>query len=151
MGRHWEASAAFAKAIEGSPDDPLLYRNLGFSHLMAREWEEASEVFSRAAAPWPSRAWTHSYLGEALYRQKRYGEAAGALREALRREPSLFHAFYYLGFVQVALGHKPLGLQLFQDLLARSPEGSRREIRGLIVRLEEAIAAQGRQPLTVDR
>ncbi len=49
-GRHGDARARYAQALDIAPDEPSVLSNLGMSYLLTRELDKAEETLRRAAA-----------------------------------------------------------------------------------------------------
>lgn len=103
-----QAMDAFKKALEIKPDYAEAQHNLGVTLAEMGRWEEAISAYQRALKiPTnvnPESAYTN--LGWAYYNLGRLAEAEGALRQALRLEPTLAAAHYNLGLVLLKAGRR---------------------------------------------
>ena len=82
-----------------------------------------------------------AWLAEAdrLHHAKQFTEAAAHYREALARDPSLFDAWYGLGFAQGTVGEHGDAVEALRRALALNPNATR-----LRINLAEALFALGR-------
>ena len=81
-GRDEEAIAAFARAVEAAPGDPVSRYNLGAAYLKAGRIEAAAATFRRAVEIAPRSATGWAGLGESQARLGQAGPAAAAFRRA---------------------------------------------------------------------
>ena len=75
LGRYPEARAAYQEAIAIHPDDPGVLTNLGVSHLMANEPDQAEPILRQAAALPNAPPETRQNLAIAVALQGRFDEA----------------------------------------------------------------------------
>lgn len=123
-GKAREAEQAFLKAVETGANNVCAHRNLGYLYLMQDRPKEAITPLSTAARMGDPDADTLGFLGEALYLERRYSEAADTFRQALTIEPRLFAVTYRLACAEARMGR-------FQEALVALKELQRCEHPGL--------------------
>jgi hypothetical protein len=96
------ASAATAAAV--------LAACLALSALQARHWRDTVTLFSHAIDATGENCLMQNGLGAELYRQKRYAEAEGHFREAIRIRPDHADAHNNLGILLVVTGLQEEGV-----------------------------------------
>lgn len=125
-GRLPEARMALDKAVEAAPHDPEAVFRLAAEHLWLREVETAERLFAVVAGARPIPQ-THVLIGRAYRDAREYARARAELQTALRMDPSVRRAHYYLGMVILAEGGtSPERLEKaraeFQEELKLAPE-----------------------------
>jgi tetratricopeptide (TPR) repeat protein len=102
-GRLPEARMALDKAVAAAPDDPEAVFRLAAEHLWLREVETAERLFAEVvkARPIPQ---TRVLIGRAYRDAREYPRARAELQAALKMDPSVRRAHYYLGMVILAEG-----------------------------------------------
>jgi tetratricopeptide (TPR) repeat protein len=95
MGQYYDAEQVWQKAIERAPDNASLHNNLGFHHLVQRQYREAAESFDNALLADPTYDRARINLGITLAQMGQTAEALEAFRQALTED----HAQYNLGLV----------------------------------------------------
>ncbi len=96
LGKLGEARSELDAAIQTWDGNHLAWYGLGGAHMFDKKWHDASEAFARALALHPDPMY-RMWLGITLYEQQRLDEALAQLAEAVRLEPRLWRAHYYLG------------------------------------------------------
>jgi tetratricopeptide (TPR) repeat protein len=88
-GKQWpKAEADLRKALELSPDQPLVLNYLAYSWIeMGQHFDEALDMLRRAVAARPSDGYIIDSLGWAFYRLGRYDEAVTNLEHAVEFKP----------------------------------------------------------------
>ncbi len=120
-GRHDEAIAAFERAIDAAPGDPVARYNLGAAYVAAGRPREAAAVFEEAVTRTPSSAASWSGLGESYARLGNAPGAAQAFRRALMLEPRNPELWMRLGGVEMAAGRPDSALAALARGLALDP------------------------------
>ena len=95
--------ARLLRALEDSPDDPVLLLRLGHAELSAGQAKAAEDCFRRAAKTDPT-ADAMEGLGATLTRQGRFREALPYLRQAISLRPGNFMAWNCVGEALGSLG-----------------------------------------------
>ena len=104
-GRFGEAAQSFRRVIELQPDSHFGHYMLGTVRLAQGDSDGAIANLRKAISIAPAHG-TYTNLGEALFRKKRYAEAAEAFEEAARRAPKSAFKFRNLGDAYARLGEK---------------------------------------------
>ena len=100
-GRLPEARRALDEAVKAAPDDPETVFLLAAEYLWLKEVETAERLFAVVvgARPIPQ---THVLIGRAYRDAGEYARASAELGAALRQDPGVRRAHYYLGMVALA-------------------------------------------------
>ncbi|WP_439814095.1 tetratricopeptide repeat protein [Zavarzinia sp. CC-PAN008] len=87
--KQWDAAEAdFRKALELSPDQPLVLNYLGYSWVeQGRNLPEAQAMIERAVALRPNDGYIVDSLGWVLFKQGKYEDAVERLERAVTLEP----------------------------------------------------------------
>jgi tetratricopeptide (TPR) repeat protein len=103
-GRTAAALSEYQRALQASPQSPVILNKLGRVMIEQNHPEEALVLLKKALDIEPDSANTYVQLGRAYYATKNFKEARVALEEALQINP--FHPLIYrlLGEVYAALG-----------------------------------------------
>ena len=119
-----QAMDAFKKALEIKPDYAEAQHNLGVTLAEMGRWEEAINAYRKALTiPTnvnPESVYTN--MGLAYYNLGRLAEAEGALRQALRLEPTLAAAHYNLGLVLLKAGRPEEARASFSAVVEALPD-----------------------------
>jgi tetratricopeptide (TPR) repeat protein len=95
----------FEKAVKIDPEYSEAYNNLGFSHEKLGNFEKAISYYQKAVAnltyATPEKAYIN--IANAYYRMGTYDLAIAAIREALKRAPTLSIAYMKLALCYNAL------------------------------------------------
>jgi len=88
-GKQWpKAEADLRKALELSPDQPLVLNYLAYSWIeMGQHLDEALDMLRKAVAARPNDGYITDSLGWAFYRLGRYDEAVSNLEHAVEAKP----------------------------------------------------------------
>lgn len=78
-----EAAVTISDALEFNPKDPLLLNNLGMCRLVQRNYEDALEMFTRAAGVIPENAKYRANMATALAFMHRDDEALSLYKQIL--------------------------------------------------------------------
>ena len=93
--RQEEAEAAFARAVELSPNNPYVLDYRGYRLADNREnYAEAIRLLRRAVALEPTEGLFHSHLGFVLMRSGKYAEATEQFSEAIEIDPVNYYTAY---------------------------------------------------------
>lgn len=98
QGRDAEAQKAWEEARKLTPDNEVVYRNLAGLALRQGEFRQASDMLSKALRFEPNQS-TYNTLAIAYYYQRRYQEAASALKSAIDLDPNHYSSWGNLGTV----------------------------------------------------
>lgn len=86
-----------AQKIEAQITEAVEYVEQGKQLMGTNQYEEALNMFNRAAALEPDSPVPHFYRGAALYWLERYNESASALDQALKLDANNYLIWYYRG------------------------------------------------------
>lgn len=100
-----KAGTFFRDAIDLDEDYSDAHNSLGYVYSKEGKWDEAIKQFELALQNplYPTPESAHANLGHAHYRLKKYSLALGGYRDALKRAPHLYLAYYGLALVYNAL------------------------------------------------
>jgi tetratricopeptide (TPR) repeat protein len=120
--QHQIAIAECRAATEVWPDNHLAWYAWASAHLARQEWSEAKAAAEHAVTLRPDRAMYQLYHGIALYEaERRLGAARDALTTAVRLEPALWRAHYYLGRIYRDLGDARRAAEQFSATIRTHP------------------------------
>lgn len=128
--QHEAAIPSCRAATEVWPDNHLAWYAWASAHLARQEWSEAKTAVERAVALRPDRAMYQLYHGIALYEVARrrvrdlplqLDAARDALATAIKLEPALWRAHYYLGRIHRDLGDARRAAQQFSETIRLHP------------------------------
>ncbi len=149
LGRHEEALAAYANAIELEPDRAVTH--LGRAQALAKmgRAEEALAAYGRTIELAPSLAEAHLRLGRLLARMGRHGEALAACDRALGIDNAMHRAHLLRGDLLADMDRNDEALAAYDMSveLARYDEDVHLQRGSLLAemgRTEEALAAYDR-------
>jgi TolB-like protein/Tfp pilus assembly protein PilF len=98
------ASDEYARALALAPGDSDVLRQSGFFAALMGHFDTAIAATRRAVVLDPLNRISHSFLGRALYRARRYAEAATAHTEAINLNPDFNAAYGERGLAYYGLG-----------------------------------------------
>ena len=140
-GKTGEAEKAFLNAVKTGATNACAHQNLGYLYLMLDRPKDAIDPLSKAAHLGDPDPDVLSFLGEALYLEGRYQEAAGTFREALILEPRHCAAAYRLACAEARLGHFTEALAVLRDLgRSEHPGIADQDIEALAKALEAKVS-----------
>lgn len=120
----WEgAEADFRRALELSPEQPLVLNYLGYSLVERREkLDEAQRMIETAVAARPDDGFITDSLGWVLYRLGKYAEAVAPMERAVELEPTDPVINDHLGDVYWMVGRQREARFQWQRALSFAPE-----------------------------
>jgi serine/threonine-protein kinase len=98
QGRDGDAQQAWEDARKITPDNEVVYRDLAGLSMRQGNFRHASDMMSKAIRFEPSQS-TYNTLAIAYYYQRRYEEAAAALKSAIDLDPNHYSSWGNLGTV----------------------------------------------------
>jgi tetratricopeptide (TPR) repeat protein len=116
-----KAIAAYLKALELDPDDPLAHNNLANAYSEQNRLPEALREYRAALAGAPGLAKAHFNYGTARAMAGDVEGAADSFREALRLRPDYAAAHCGLGIALLAKGRTDDGLAELNEALRLDP------------------------------
>ncbi len=144
-----EAVVCYDKALELSPDDPVLWRRRGFALIKAGRYDEAAASFDRALALDPEDATAWQRKGYALACMGRSEDAVACCDRALTLDPRHIPSWQSRGWVLGVMCCYDEAAACYETILSIDPErGSaawhrdrmweRRDIEALVSEIREA-------------
>jgi len=135
------ASAAFARAVEASPNDPALRKSLAGYLLQQDRTSEALTELTAALQIDPDDAIAHAAVGEIHLNAGRHDEAVTNLRRALVLSPAHTEARFALATALMRLGQREEAEREFARVAdeQRQALAERRRTMSSDVRQEESI------------
>ena len=97
-----EAIGQFNLALEIQPDSPEVYCNLGKTHLIAGDYNEAITILENGATRAPQFADIQNYLGVAYLHTRNFQKAINHMEEALKLNSNYIGVHYHLGMAFLA-------------------------------------------------
>lgn len=116
-----EAIACYEKALDHSPDDPILWRRKGFALIRAGRYTEAADCFDRALALDPADATAWQRKGYALACMGRKEDAVACLDAALTRDPGHILAWQSRGWLLGTLCRYDEAVTCFEAVIRLDP------------------------------
>lgn len=149
--KRWPAAEAdFRKALELSPDQPVVLNYLGYSYLeMNQNLDEALDMIKRAMAAQPDNGYITDSYAWGLYRLGRIKEAVEPMEKASLLEPVDATVTDHLGDIYWAVGRKLEAQFQWRRALSFDPaeKDATRMRRKLEVGLDAVLAEEGAKPL----
>lgn len=144
-----EAAVCYDKALELSPDDPVLWRRKGFALIKAGRYDEALDCFDRALAIDPEDATAWQRKGYVLAHLGRNEDAIACCDKALMLDPHHIVAWQSRGWLLGVMCRYDEAADCYEAVLAIDPDrGSaawhrermreRRELAALASEIREA-------------
>jgi tetratricopeptide (TPR) repeat protein len=104
--RDVDAVSEYQAAIKAAPLQPGLHEELGTEYWKINKIEEAEAEYKRELAIDPHSMLATYKLGSLLVESAKPAEGKPLIEAALRQEPNLKEAYYYLGRAQMQLGNE---------------------------------------------
>ncbi len=104
--RDMDAVSEYQAAIKAAPQQPGLHEELGTEFWKLNKIEEAEGEYKRELAIDPHSMLATYKLGSLLVESAKPAEGKPLIEAALRQEPNLKEAYYYLGRAQMQLGNE---------------------------------------------
>ncbi|HKV41861.1 MAG TPA: tetratricopeptide repeat protein [Blastocatellia bacterium] len=123
---------------EGNAADDVM--EIGITALEAAEFEDAIEIFERAAVEDSQNARAWFYLGLCYLETSRPDFAAEALQRAINADPGYADAHYLRGTAAGALGQIDEAAQCYRSALAADPRHQKAE--EFLIRTEALLASR---------
>lgn len=133
-----EAINSYEKAISLSPENSSLYQNLGNIYAnqgdtaKAKEWYEKAAQLTAAGDP-KAAATTYYNMGVTYINAGKNKDAAEALEQAVKFDPSHAEAHYQLGIVMLGLNRIEEAVVHFKKYLELAPAGPNAETAKALV------------------
>ncbi len=117
-----DAVVCYDKALELSPDDPVLWRRKGFALIKAGRYDEAVACFDRALAVDPDDATTWQRKGYALAHLGEHDSAVACCDRALSLDPEHVLAWQSRGWVLGTMCRYDEAVECYEAVLSIDPE-----------------------------
>lgn len=155
MNRWPQAEADLRRALELSPDRPIVLNYLGYSYVeMRRNFDEALDMIERAVAARPNDGYITDSLGWVYFRLGRYPEAVKQMERAVELTPMdpvlndhLGDTLWAVGRIREAEFQWRRALSFISertDLSEIDPDRIRRKLE---IGLDRVLAEEGGEPL----
>jgi tetratricopeptide (TPR) repeat protein len=126
-----QAEAAFKKALEVNPNSAEAYNGLATVYNQQKKFDQAAEASAQAqkltgasgTAGGAASASTVFNQGVIAWNASKVPEAKKAFEEAIRLDPTLADAHYWLGMANVNEGKLPDAAKYFEEYLKLAPTG----------------------------
>jgi tetratricopeptide (TPR) repeat protein len=116
--RDTDAVSEFQAAIKAAPQQPGLHEQLGTEFWKLNKMEEAEAEYKRELAIDPHSLLATYKLGSLLVESAKPEEGKPLIETALRQDPNLKEAYYYLGRSQMQLGKESEALETLKKAVA---------------------------------
>ena len=122
------AEASYKKAIEMNPNSADAYNGLATMYNAQKKFDQASEASAMAAklgasAPGGASASTLFNQGVIAWNGSKIAEAKKAFEEAVRLDPKMAEAHYWIGMANLNEGKMPDAAKSFEEYLKLDPSG----------------------------
>jgi predicted TPR repeat methyltransferase len=121
-GRLPQAAAIYQQILSRSPNHPDVLHYMGMAAHEIGEDSVAVDLIGRALKIAPGYAEAHNNLGNVLFGQEKFHEAAACYRSAIVVEPDYAEAHCNLGGTFYRLGKMHEALACFEHVLGLEPE-----------------------------
>jgi len=109
--RDADAVSEFQAAIKAAPQQPGLHEQLGTEYWKLNKMEEAQAAYKQELAIDPHSMLATYKLGSLLVESANPEEGKPLIEAALRQDPNLKEAYYYLGRAHMQLGNESEALE----------------------------------------
>lgn len=123
--RNQDSISEFELAVKMAPHQPGLHEELADQYWVVGSLDKAEATYREELAIDPNAATAKYKLGSLLVRNQNAGEGIPLLLDALRGDPSLTDAHYYLGAGLMTIGDRQQAIHEFQLAIAADPGNDR--------------------------
>ncbi len=116
--RDADAVSEFQAAIKAAPQQPGLHEQLGTEFWKLNKMEEAEAEYKRELTIDPHSMLATYKLGSLLVESAKPDEGKPLIEAALRQDPNLKEAYYYLGRAHMQLGSESAALEALKKAVA---------------------------------
>ncbi|MCM2466324.1 tetratricopeptide repeat protein [Methanoculleus oceani] len=117
-----KAIACYDRALELSPEEPVLWRRKGFALIKAGRYDEAAACFDRALSLDPEDATAWQRMGYALAHLGEHNEAVACCDRALALDPHHIVAWQSRGWVLGVMCRYDEAMDCYEAILAIDPD-----------------------------
>jgi tetratricopeptide (TPR) repeat protein len=121
-GKYEEAAAAFQRASEKEPSEPIYYNNIGESYIKLGKYDEAIEAFKKMLEIQPESYTANKKLGELYGRKRDYEAAIPYYQKAVELSPQDPVAFYDLGACLINIRKYQPALEALRQAVKLKPD-----------------------------
>ena len=123
-----QAEAMYKKAIEVNPSSADAYNGLATIYNSQKKFDQAAEASAQAqklgaAAPGGASASSVYNQGVIMWNANKFAEAKKAFEEAIKLDPKLADAHYWLAMANLNQGAMPEAAKEFEEYLKLAPTG----------------------------
>jgi choline-sulfatase len=122
QGNFSDALVILNRALAQDEGIPILYTNIGWSHIQLKQYDEAARVYRRALEHGIESAEIHADLGLAYYHQGTFAKAEQELLIALQLDEGSVVAHYRLADVYRATGNTAKAAEHYRRVLEINPD-----------------------------
>ena len=119
LKRPRDAASSYERAAALLPTDATVWRHLGETRVVLRDWPRAAQAFEKLVAIVPEDALARMELGQVYRDQGRWNEAATAMRAAVDRDNSRADYWNALGTAYGGGGRMTEAERAFAEAVAR--------------------------------
>ena len=137
------AEGTYRKALELNPNSAEAYNGLATLYNAQKKFDQAAEASAQAsklgaAAPGGASASTLFNQGVIAWNASKVPEAKKAFEEAVRLDPKLSEAHYWLGMANLNEGKMPEAAKSFDEYLKLEPAGKYAEqAKGILTQIKK--------------
>ena len=137
------AEATYKKALEVNPNSAEAYNGLATLYNAQKKFDQAAEASAQAtklgaAAPGGASASTLFNQGVIAWNASKIPEAKKAFEEAVRLDPKLAEAHYWVGMANLNEGKMPEAIKSFDEYLKLEPAGKYAEqAKGILSQIKK--------------
>jgi len=137
------AEATYKKALEVNPSSAEAYNGLANVYNAQKKFDQAAEASAQAtklgaAAPGGASASTVFNQGVIAWNASRIDDAKKAFEEAVKLDPKLAEAHYWLGMANLNQGKMPDAATSFEEYLKLDPSGKYAEqAKGILTQIKK--------------
>src|SRR5687768_10239037 len=137
------AEASYKKALELNPNSAEAYNGLANLYNAQKKFDQAAEASAQAAklgaaAPGGASASTVFNQGVIAWNASRIADAKKSFEEAVRLDPKLAEAHYWLGMANLNEGKMPEAAKSFEEYMKLEPAGKYAEqAKGILTQIKK--------------
>lgn len=138
--RYADAEASFKKAIEYNPGLVDAYNGLANIYNAQKRFDEAGKMSAEAAKAGGGGSSASTVFNQAviLWNSGKIAEAKAQFEEAIKLDPTLAEAHYWLGMALVNEGKLPDAVKLFEKYIELAPTGQYADqAKGIVAQLKK--------------
>lgn len=138
--RYADAEASFKKAIEYNPGLVDAYNGLANIYNAQKRFDEAGKMSAEAAKAGGGGGSASTVFNQAviLWNSGKIAEAKAQFEEAIKLDPTLAEAHYWLGMALVNEGKLPDAVKLFEKYIELAPTGQYADqAKGIVAQLKK--------------